>query len=330
MDPFESPYLNPVQLVTWAMTRNRELVAMAAAVPEDRARWDRKTARVAHVTTEGATVVSTVEFKKPAGPISFRWLDVWLALHPRSSKIPRRMTLKIINHLLTQRQLHATGRRCGRGDRQSIDPPAWADLELVEGFPRPERVQAQSKLAGGEDVFWTDCLFPSDEALVFWPPITKLVFSKLAPASERGESSAESQTPQPAAASPAVEEPPLAATSEEAPAERQPAAPEDSHQQEQDPPAEPQPVPAADAAKINMYHRIHQIRNARWPDRSGRPKGSAMADYVRRTAAEQDLHNGGQEAKIAVADRALAQICDESYPAKVFRSFLAERRKLKR
>jgi hypothetical protein len=194
VDPFESPYLNPVQLVAWVMTRNRELVAMAVA---DRARWDRKTARVAEVTTEGATVISTVEFEKPVGPISLRWLDVWLALHPRASKIPRRVTQKIIEHLLAQAQLHATGRRCGRGDRQAIDPPAWVDLELAEGF------QAQSKLA--EDVFWTDCLFLWDEVLVLWPPITKLVL-----ASERGESS----TPQPAAASPAV--PPLAATKEEA------------------------------------------------------------------------------------------------------------------
>ena len=74
-----------------------------------------------------------------------------------------------------------------------------------------------------------------------------------------------------------------------------------------------------------MYRRVHRIRDGMWPERSSWPSASVMADYVRRMAAERDRHSGGQETKITVGNRALAQICNESYPARTFRAFLGER-----
>jgi len=157
MDPFESPYWNLVQLIAWAITRNRQLVAMAGDIAGD-PRWYRKTARL----PDG----STIEFEEPAGPIGLRYLDTWLAAHPSTTQIPRRMVQENIIHALTKSQLHATGRRCGRGNRRQIDPLCWADLEFQE-----HPLGAASKLVGEEGVFWSDLLFPREEVLALWPPI---------------------------------------------------------------------------------------------------------------------------------------------------------------
>ena len=157
MDPFESPYWNLVQLIAWAITRNRQLVAMAGDIAGD-SRWYRKTARL----PDG----STVDFEEPAGPIGLRYLDIWLAAHPSTTQIPRRMVQEAIIHALMKGQLHATGRLCGRGNRRQIDQLSWADLEFQE-----HPLGAEFKLVGEEGVLWSDLLFPRDEGLALWPPI---------------------------------------------------------------------------------------------------------------------------------------------------------------
>jgi integrase len=82
-------------------------------------------------------------------------------------------------------------------------------------------------------------------------------------------------------------------------------------------------IPDAKADEMrSIYRRVHKIRDAKWRDRDSWPSGNIMASYVRQTAAERDRHSSGQDVKIRVGDRALAQICDETYPAHTFQDYL--------